>query len=229
MRVASKMGQRAMARLRRSVRSCSAWSGKLELGIDKPRVGITVGDPAGIGPEIAVKAAAAPGRARRLRTGALRARRRRRSWRRSIAGAVSAERREDRLRRDPRAVADAQAGPHRRRGDGTDQQGSVRRGRRALAGAHGAPRASHRRLALRDDVLRRRAARRPRDRPHPAVGGAARRSRASCSTAIDRADGRRAAALRPSAAEAGGRGPEPARRRARRHRQGRGRGDAAGD
>ena len=153
---------------------------------------------------------------------------RRRSWRRSIAGSVSANAGQTAYEAILARGRRRAGGPHRRRGDGTDQQGSVRRGRNPVAGAHRAARASHRHLAIRDDVLRRRAAGGPRDRAHRAVGGAA-RAHGGAARRDDRAHGRRAAALRPSAAEACGRRPEPARRRARRHRQGRGRGDAAGD
>ena len=100
---------------------------------DKPRIGITVGDPAGIGPEIAVKAAADPRVLEVCEPRALRAARRRRRSRAFPPGQLSAE--------AGRAAYDAivaavrrRAGGHDRRDrDGADQQGSVR-ARRACRG-----------------------------------------------------------------------------------------------
>ena len=120
-----------------------------------PRVGITVGDPAGIGPEIAREGGGGCRGARRLRAGALRAV--------DDAGAGGVRSRAASRPRPAQAAYDAivarrrrrAGGPHRRDRDRADQQGSVRRGRPALARPHRAARASDRRAARRDDVLRR--------------------------------------------------------------------------
>ena len=111
-------------------------TGSLRLDVPKPAIGITVGDPAGIGPEIALKAAADPARARGLRAGALRAARRRRSFAAFTPGQLSAD--------AGRAAYEAIVARGRRRAgrddrrhrDGADQQGSVRARRPAVEGPH---------------------------------------------------------------------------------------------
>ena len=119
---------RAGRRLR-NVRHRAAAAGSLQV-TTRPRIGITVGDPAGIGPEIARKAARGPGGLGVLRAGPLRPVDATRTRARSSRGRVSAAGGPRRLRRDRRAPWPMRtAGRDRRDRDGADQQGSVCRGR----------------------------------------------------------------------------------------------------
>ena len=139
----------------------------------RPRIGITVGDPAGIGPEIAQKAR---GRSAQSWTSASRCSTgRRRRLRRSRAGRSRRPRGTGCLRCDP-------VRPSTTRGrDASTAIATAPINKEAFAAA-GIPWRGHTELlahltgapAVRDDVLCRRAARRARDRPHPAGGRAAR-------------------------------------------------------
>ena len=120
----------------------------------KPAIGITVGDPAGIGPEIARKAAADP-RVLDVCTPVLYGPRGHESF---AIGRVSAQAGPGRLRRDRRRRRGCAAWPNRGHRHRADQQGSVCRGARAVARAHGAAGAPdrQRRVAMMfySDVLR---------------------------------------------------------------------------
>ena len=174
--------------------------GAWDLGFDlKPRIGITVGDPAGIGPEIAIKAASHPD-VLAICEPVL--------YGPSSAAELATVRRWGRCRPTPgrapttrssRAVEDAQAGRIEAIATAPINKEAFAAAGLPVAGPHRAPRASHRRLARRDDVLRRGAAGDPRDGAHRAGGGAAHADRRAAR--IDRdADRRGAAAVRTAVA-----------------------------
>ena len=140
----------------------------------RPRVGITVGDPAGIGPEIATKAAQDP-RVTAACEPILYGPHSRDQLAAFARGRISPE--------AGRAAYDAIESRRRRRAERADsrdrhradQQGSILRRRSSLAGPHRAAGAPDRRAPRRDDVLLRKAARRAGNDPH-----AARARPASC-------------------------------------------------
>ena len=113
---------------------CGGCGGRAEAAVTdghamKPRVAITVGDPAGIGPEIAARAAADRARARRR---ASRSSTRRPTARRFAPGVLSAEAGRAAYDTIVRAVDDAQRGDVAGDRDGAGQQGSVPAGRPAV-------------------------------------------------------------------------------------------------
>ncbi len=137
----------------------------------RPRIGITVGDPAGIGPEIAARprpmAACWTSASRSVRAA------------RRADGVLSADelsrcRRAGGLRRDRPAVDDARAGRIAAIATAPINKEAFAAAA-SLARPHRAARAPHRAPRGGDDVLRRRAARRARDRSRPARRRAARR------------------------------------------------------
>ena len=185
-----------------------------------PLIAITAGDPSGIGPEIAVKAAARSARGRRVPAGDLR-----------TAHAPTSS------RRFRRAGSSAGVGPRGVRRDRARRPTTRCAGRvdaivtapinKAAFAAAGLPWRGHTDLLAHlcgvpdvgDDVLVRPAARRARDRAHPAGRGAA---RADARAAARRRFGSRRASLPRfgvAVAAAGRRRPQSARGRARTARR----------
>ena len=129
----------------------------------KPRIAITVGDPAGIGPEIAARAAADPRVLDVCEPVALRPAARGAAFAPGVLSAAAGRAAYDVDRARGRRCA-----ARRRRGDrhGAGQQGSVPAGRAAVERPHRSAGAPDRRAARGDDVLLRGAARRAGDGAH---------------------------------------------------------------
>ena len=112
--------------------------------MSKPRIAITAGDPAGIGPEIAAGAAADP-RVLDVCEPIVYAPP---DLHRFAAGVLSGEAGRAAYETIVRAVDDARAAARGRDCDGAGQQGSVPAGRTAVERPHGSARASHRRSRM---------------------------------------------------------------------------------
>ena len=189
----------------------------------RPRIALTVGDPAGIGPEVAAKAAADARVLEVVRADHLRAA----SVESFAPGVLSAAAGRAAYRPD-RARGGRRDGRARRRCcDGARQQGGIRAGGPPVARAHRPARPPDRQPFRRDDVRRPRTARRARYRPHSARRGAA-GAHARPDGPHDRADRPRAAAVRVRPAAHRGGGSQPACRRARPDGTRRRRGDRTG-
>ena len=182
---------------------------------DLPRIAITVGDPAGIGPEM-------PPRRRPIRECARSASRS--STDPDLAGARSGPvRLSAGGRAAPPTTRSSARSTMRRHGASTPsrrRRSTRRRLRRraAVERPHRSARAPDGRAAVRDDVLFGGAAGRARHRARRRLPTCPRLLTPSVSWSDDRADGARAAALRHRRAAARARRPEPARRRARADR-----------
>ncbi len=138
--------------------------------LPKPAIGITVGDPAGIGPEIARKAAADP-RVLEVCTPVLYGPRPDESF---AIGRVSAAAGQAAYDAIVAAVEDARQGRIAAVATAPINKEAFAAARRAVARAHGAAGAPDGSAARRDDVLLRRPAGGARDGAHPARRGAAR-------------------------------------------------------
>ena len=175
-----------------------------------PRIGLTVGDPAGIGPEVCARAArdshvvdvCAP-----VMYGPV-SEDERATYR---TGTVSAEGGRVAFEAIRAATADALAGRLDAITTAPHQQGRMGARGVALAGTHRSPRASHRGVAGGNDVSRGAAACRAGHRAHPAVGGPP-AADPRTSRAHDPSRACRAALVRILAPPSCGRGAQPSRR-----------------
>ena len=169
----------------------------------RPRIAITVGDPAGIGPEIAARGR---GRSAGARRAASRSSTPARRPTPSSPGALSAAAGRAAYDVIVRAVRRRAGRPRRRDRHRADQQGGVRARRPAVEGPHRPARPPHGQPARRDDVRCAGPAGGARHRAHPARGRAARADASELIAAHDPPGRARAARLRlRAAADRGGR------------------------